>query len=117
MNRNDHPPAPIAGELVLEFRGRRVETEDEIIEIEDALVEVLPDGDALQAHEIESEVRRIVVTTRDATETLRRLLPFLERAGLADDLCAHARIRSDTGGVRLWPPDRRQAHARHCDHS
>ncbi len=98
-------PAPIAGELVLEFRGRRVETEDELAEIEDALVEVLPEGDTLAAHEIGSEVRRILVATRDATATLHRLLPFFEQAELVAGFSAHARAEDDGSHVPLWPPD------------
>lgn len=100
---NDDRPAPIVGELVLEFRGPRVETEDEVVEVEDALVEVLPDGDTLLDHEIGPEVRRILVATRDAATAMRHLLPFLERAGLVTGLCAHARAGRGEARVPLWP--------------
>lgn len=106
MTTSDGRAAPIAGELVLEFRGRRVETEDEVGEIEDALVEILPDDDALLTHEIGSDARRIVIATRDATATLRHLLAFLERAELVAGLSAHARVAGDDAGVSLWPPHR-----------
>lgn len=103
---NEDRPAPLAVELVLEFRGSRVETEDEIVEIEDALVEILAGGDTLMDHEIEPEARRIVIGTRDAPATLRHLLPFLERADLVSTLSAHVRSEAFDARVSLWPPDR-----------
>jgi hypothetical protein len=100
------PLAPIAGELVLQFRGAQVETEDEIAEIEDALVEILADGDTLEDHEIGPRARNIVIATRDAAATLARVLPFLEHAGLAAALHAGARDGDAGEHVSLWPADR-----------
>ncbi len=97
------PATPIAGELVLQFRGPQVETEDEIAEIEDALFELLANGDAWEGHEIGAAARNIVITTRDAAATLARVLPFLEQAGLTAALRAGARAEGSTEHVLLWP--------------
>jgi len=83
-----------------------VETEDEVAEIEDALVEILADGDTLAGHEIAPEARRILIATRDAAAALCRVLPFLEQAGLVAELRAHARADGADTSVPLWPPHR-----------
>lgn len=100
------PDPVLAGELVLQFRGPRVETEDEVAEIEDALFELLADGDAWTGHEITHDVRNIVFETHDGAATFARVLPFLERAGLVDALAAGVRGASATSYVALWPPGR-----------
>ena len=41
-----------AYELVLQFRGRRVETEDEVVEIEDVLDELLREAETVDDHEV-----------------------------------------------------------------
>lgn len=100
------PQRSAAGELVLQFRGSRVETEDEIAEIEDALFELLGDGDTWTGHEITREVRNILIDTRDAAATFARVLPFLERAGLVDAMAAGVRPEDATNYVALWPAGR-----------
>lgn len=90
-------------ELVLQFRGRRVETEDEIGEIEDALFELLEDGERWDGHEVLAGARNICVTTRDANATFARLTPFLSQAGLLDHVIAAARPLADGAYVTLWP--------------
>lgn len=90
--------APIAGDLVLRFHGTRVETADEVAEIEDALVEILAPGDTLADPEIASTARSIVIVTRNVQDTWHRVLPFLERAGLAAELDAGARVNG------AWSP-------------
>jgi len=94
---------PAAGELVLQFRGPRVETEDELAEIEDALFELLADGDTWTGHEVTRDVRNIVIDTRNAAATFARLLPFLERAGLVDAMAAGVRPEAATSYIALWP--------------
>ena len=96
---------PLAGELVLQFRGRQVETEDEIAEIEAALFELLPDGDTVEGHEISPQARNILIDTRDAASALARVLPFLEQAGLAGALRVGARASDSELHVSLWPAD------------
>lgn len=95
--------ATVAGELVLEFRDTRVETEDEIAEIEDAIFELLADGDTWTGHTITPAVRSVTIATHDAAATLRRVLPFLARAGLAAHAQATAIAASDGSRVVLWP--------------
>lgn len=95
------------GELVLQFRGTRVETEDELVEIEDALVEMLCNGDAWAGREVTPSARSIVIDTRDATATFARLLPFLERAGLTASLTAGGRAHGQPEFVGLWPAGQR----------
>lgn len=83
-------------ELVLQFRGPRVETEDEVAEIEDVLIEILGDGETWQGHEISADSRNILIATDDAQATLARLRPFLERAGLFEHMVATTRPASGT---------------------
>ncbi len=90
-------------ELVLQFRGRRVETEDEVGEIEDALFELLEDGERWDGHEVLAGARNISVTTRDAHATFARLVPFLSRAELLDHVIAAARPLAGDAFVTLWP--------------
>ena len=90
-------------ELVLSFRGRRVETEDEIVEIEDALFELLDNGESWDGHEMRAAARNVSVITPDAQATFARIAPFLSSAGLIDHVTVAARpIASDTF-VTLWP--------------
>lgn len=94
----------IESELVLQFRGSRVETEEELAEIEDALEELLVEGEAWTGHEVTPHARYIVIATIDAAGTFERLLPFLESAGLMDALAAVV-IGPDGGAsTSLWPP-------------
>jgi hypothetical protein len=91
-------------ELVLQFRGPKVETEDEIVEIEDALFEVLEPGESLAGHDVRAAARNIVVETPDAQATFARIAAFLTRAGLIDDVVVGARALAGTSFVTLWPP-------------
>jgi hypothetical protein len=92
-------------ELVLQFRGPKVETEDEIVEIEDALFEVLEHGESWTGHDVSTAARNIVVETPDAQATFVRIAAFLTRAGLIDDVVVGARALAGTEFVTLWPPD------------
>ena len=91
-------------ELVLSFRGPRVETEDEVVEIEDALVELLDRGEAWNGHEMRA-TRDVSILTPDARVTFARVEPFLVRAGLIDHVTASARPLADDRFVILWPRD------------
>ena len=91
-------------ELVLQFRGPRVETEDELGEIEDALEELLVDDEAWTGHEVTALARYIVIATSDGPATFARLLPFLESAGLAEGLAAVVIGPEGGAGTSLWPP-------------
>jgi len=102
VHASAHTP-PIAGELVLQFRGAQVETEDEIAEIEDALFELLADGDTWEGHEIGPRARNILIATHDAAATLARVLPFLEEAGLIAAFHAGVRPHDSVDHVSLWP--------------
>ena len=95
-----------AYELVLQFRGPRVETEDEVVEIEDVLHELLGEGEAVDGHEVGAHARNISVTTQDAEATFRRLAPFLEGASLIGSVVAAARRLTDDTYVLVWPKDR-----------
>ena len=91
--------------LVLQFRGRGVETEDEVREIEDALVELLADGEALDGHEVMAAAHATSAwrpPTRKAT--FARIAPFLERARLLDQvIAATRRSLADDRYTVLWP--------------
>jgi len=91
-------------ELVLQFRGRKVETEDEIVEIEDALFEILEGGESWTGHDVRPAACNIVVETPDAQATFARIAAFLTRAGLIGDVTVGARALSGTTFVTLWPP-------------
>jgi len=90
-------------ELVLSFRGRKVETEDEVLEIEDALFEILDDGEAWDGHDVRASSRDVSVVTPDAQATFARLTPFLSSAGLMDDVTVAARPLPGGTFVTLWP--------------
>ena len=90
-------------ELVLSFRGRKVETEDEIVEIEDALFELLESGETWDGHDVRATARNVSVLTPDAHATFARIAPFLASAGLIDDVTVAARPLASDTFVTLWP--------------
>lgn len=92
--------------LILQFRGRGVETEDELVEIEDALVELLAAGEALDGHEVSPGARNISVATADAHGAFTRIAPFLEHARLLDEVIAAA--LADGRYTVLWPRGTRE---------
>jgi hypothetical protein len=92
-----------AYELVLSFHGPRVETEDEVVEIEDALLEILERGEAWDGHAMRAVTRDVSILTPDARVTFARVEPFLVRAGLIDHVTAAARPLAGDGFVTLWP--------------
>jgi hypothetical protein len=89
--------------LVLQFRGRAIEDADEVAEVEDALFEMLADGEALDGHDISVAARNVYVLTDDPTGAFRRFEPFLTRAGLADGLVAAYRPPAADAYTILWP--------------
>ena len=91
-------------ELVLQFRGPKVETEDEIVEIEDALFEVLELGESWT--DMTSAPPRATSSSRHPTRKRRSRASraFLARAGLIDDVVVGARPLAGTDFVTLWPP-------------
>ena len=91
------------GRLVLQFRGRVVEDADEVAEVEDALFEMLVDGEALDGHDITASARNIYVLSGDPVATFRRFEAFLARAELADGLVAAFRIEASGQYTILWP--------------
>jgi hypothetical protein len=93
-------------QLVLQFRGASIQDVDEVLEVEDALIEMLGDREELAGHDIGERVRNIFIATDDPDATFRRLMPFLERAHLLEHLVAAARpVHAERYRV-LWPPDR-----------
>lgn len=92
-------------ELVLQFRGPRVETEDEVVEIEDALVELLADGESWDGHEVGVQARNITILTSDAPATFERIKPFLVRADLIGHVAVAARPLAGDAYTTLWPRD------------
>ena len=90
-------------ELVLSFRGRKVETEDEVVEIEDALFELLEAGETWDGHEMRAAARNVSVLTPDAHATFARFLPFLSEAGLIDHVMVGARPLASDTFLTLWP--------------
>ena len=98
-----HTPVP-ASRLVLQFRGRAIEDADEIAEVEDALFEMLTDGEALDGHDISALARNVYVLTDDPAAAFRRFEPFLARAGLTDGLVAAVRAPASDAYTILWPP-------------
>ena len=90
-------------ELVLSFRGRKVETEDEIVEIEDALFELLETGETWDGHDVRAAARNVSVLTPDANATFARIAPFLSGAGLIDHVTVAARPLASDTFVTLWP--------------
>ncbi len=92
-----------ASRLVLQFRGRAIEDADEVAEVEDALFEMLADGEALDGHDIFVAARNVYVLTDDPAGAFRRFEPFLARAGLADGLVAAYRPHAADAYTILWP--------------
>lgn len=90
-------------DLVLQFRGRSVEDLDELLEVEDALFEMLAVGEDLDGHEIGADARNIHIATADAEATFRRLQPFLSDARLLDGVIAAARPMESGSYIVLWP--------------
>lgn len=83
-----------------------METEDEVVEIEDALFELLTGSETWEGHEIGAVARTIHLATDDAQATFARLSPFLLRAGLIDHMIAVARPAAGGRATTLWPPVR-----------
>ena len=90
-------------ELVLQFRGREVETEDEVVEIEDALFELLTPDETLDGHEVGAHARNISLTTRDPRRTFARVTPFLTEAALLDHMVAAFRLLPEHAYTVIWP--------------
>ena len=90
-------------ELVFSFRGRKVETEDEVVEIEDALFELLEPGETWDGHAMHAAARNVSVLTPDAQATFARIAPFLSAAGLLDHVTVAARPLAADTFVTLWP--------------
>ena len=93
----------MAHELVLQFRGLAVEDRDELVEVEDAIAEILGADEELDPHRITATLREIRITTADAGATFARIRPFLAKAGLLRDMVAAARTPPDHDYVVLWP--------------
>jgi hypothetical protein len=96
-----------AFQLILQFRGASIEDRDELLGVEDALFEMLEDGEELAGHEIGTGARNIFIATDDPDATFRRLTPFLERARLLLALTVAARPVHEEHYRILWPPDHR----------
>ena len=94
-------------QLVLQFRGAAIEDLDEVLEVEDALSEILDDDEVLAGRAIGSDARNIFIVTGDPAATLARLLPFLERARLDAALTAATRAVTEERYTVVWPPGRR----------
>lgn len=97
-----------AFQLVLQFRGTTIEDLDELLEVEDALTQMLESGEELAGHGIGSDARNIFIVTDEPDATFRRLRPFLERAHLLDQSIIAARPVNDAQYRIMWPPDLRQ---------
>lgn len=89
--------------LTLAFSGRAVEDLEEVLEVEDALYEMLADGEEMDGHEMAPHARLVFVLTDDARATFRRLLPFLRNAKLLEHLSATAVPAAGGDTVVLWP--------------
>ena len=98
-------------DLVLQFRGRSVEDLDELLEVEDALFEMLAVGEDLDGHEVGAHARNIHIATTDAEATFRRLQPFLTAARLLDGAIAAARPLAGGRYTVLWPRAHREAYS------
>jgi hypothetical protein len=96
------------GQLVLQFRGTAVEDVDEVREIEDALFEMLDEGEELAGHDVLASARNIYILTAAPEATFRRLEPFLARARLLDAVAAAFRSPGSAAFTRLWPAGRRE---------
>ena len=91
---------------MLQFRDASIQDVDEVVEVEDALFEMLGDREELAGHDIGERVRNIFIATDDPGGTFRRLMPFLQRAHLLAHLVAAARPVHEERYRVLWPPDR-----------
>ncbi|MFO1413798.1 MAG: hypothetical protein U1F10_07810 [Burkholderiales bacterium] len=89
--------------LTLAFRGRAVEDLEELLEVEDALYEMLAGSEEMDGHELTPQARIVYVLTDDADATFRRLQPFLRNAHLLDHLTASAEPVDGGDTVALWP--------------
>lgn len=89
--------------LTLAFRGRAVEDLEEVLEVEDALYELLADSEEMDGHELTAQARLVFVLTDDADATFRRLQPFLRNAHLLDHLTATAAPVAGGDTFVLWP--------------
>lgn len=89
--------------LVLRFHGRGVEDIDEVREVEDALSEILAEGEEVDGHAIGADAREIRIATFDAPATFARITPFLSRAGLLGETIAAVRSRSGEQETIVWP--------------
>jgi len=101
-----------AYELVLQFRGRQVETEDELVEIEDVLAELLEHGETLDGHEVGARARNISLVTGDPRATFERIAPFLARASLIADAVAAFRPVEGHAYTVIWPASAQAAFSR-----
>jgi hypothetical protein len=91
--------------LALAFHGRAVEELDELLEVGDAIYEMLADGEEMDGHEMAAHARLLFVLTADADATFRRLQPFLRNARLLDEMSATAAPLAGGPAVALWPSD------------
>jgi hypothetical protein len=89
--------------LTFAFHGRAVEELNEVLEVEDALYEMLADGEEMDGHEMAAQARRIFVLTDNGEATFRRLQPFLRNAGLLDEMTATAEPQDGGEVIVLWP--------------
>ena len=90
-------------ELVLQFRGRELETEDEVVELEDVMFELLADGETIDGHEVGAHARNISLLTGHPRDTFARLQPFLARAALIDHMTAAFRRPQEHAYTVIWP--------------
>jgi hypothetical protein len=90
-------------ELVVQFRGREVETEEEIVEIEDVMFELLADGETIDGHEVGAQARNISLMTGRPRDTFARLQPFLAQAALIDHVIAAFRSPNEHAYTVIWP--------------
>jgi len=97
--------------LVLQFRGTAVEDGDEVMEIEDALFEMLSDGETLDGHDVGAGARNIYILTTAPEATFRRIEPFLARARLLDAVTAAFRAPASVTFTIVWPAGRREPFA------
>lgn len=89
--------------LALAFRGRAVEDLEELLEVEDALYEMLAASEEMDGHEVTPQARLVYVLTDDPHATFRRLQPFLRNARLLEHLTASATPADGGDPVVLWP--------------
>jgi hypothetical protein len=92
-----------AYELVLQFRGPAVETEDEVVEIEDVLFELLTGSETIDGHEVGAHARNISLLTADPRATFARMKPFLAQAHLVEHTVAAFRSPPAQAYTVIWP--------------